>query len=141
MASSFSAGWLGRTEWVVERALDGLSLRSRVRANNIAHADTPHFKRSDVPFEAALRQALDGSSSRLPLMRTHPDHLPKSTPPPGSFAPVVDHTTRMRNDGNNVDIEAEMANLARDQLWYEALTTGLSNRFARLRQAIEEGRR
>ena len=36
---------------VLEQALDGLSLRHRVLANNYANVNTPGFKRSDVNFQ------------------------------------------------------------------------------------------
>lgn len=131
----------GRTDLVLGRSLDGVALRQRVTANNIANANTPHFHRSRVPFEAALRQALDGLSDSPPLHRTHPAHLDGATADQPPAAAVLDSDTRMRNDGNNVDIEVEMAQLAKDELLYGALAQGLSNHYALLRRAIAEGRR
>ena len=47
---------------VLHSALDGLALRQRVIADNIANVDTPEFRATSVDFESSLRSAiLDGS--------------------------------------------------------------------------------
>lgn len=134
------------TDRVLEWALDGVSARQRVTANNIANADTPGFKRQHISFEASLRDAL-GRSPRMELVGkvTHPGHIPipsgrRSSGPDVSTPHTVSDSV-MRNDGNNVDIEAEMAQLIKDQVHYNVLAQEVSKRYSMLRDAINEGRR
>lgn len=135
----------GLTDRLLERALDGVAERQRVTAHNIANVDTPGYKRYSLPFEEELKAALSrsprfGVAGRV----THPSHIPFGGRPgalDGRFVPVKDTSTSMRNDGNNVDIEAEMVQVAKDEVFYNALVQQVTKRYAMLLDAIKEGRR
>lgn len=138
----------GRDFWrmddVLARSLDAQTMRLRAVAHNLANVNTPGFKRSAVRFESALRQELGRyQRQRLPLQVTHPLHfgLDGATRRPAVPEMVTDHSTSMRNDGNNVDPDREMAELARVQLTYQALIRQVSERYRRLRHVIEQGGR
>lgn len=127
---------------VLAHALDGLSLRQRVTANNVANADTPHFKGSVVSFEDALQERLAGAVGRnLSLTRTHPGHLPTTGPDPLGPPRVTEiRTTAMRNDGNNIDIEQQMSMLAETTLRYSAVSETTARKLAMLRTIATDGR-
>lgn len=133
------------TDRLLERALDGVSARQRVTAHNIANVNTPGYKRFTLSFEESLREAVQGSERRrLMGAVTHPRHIPIGEAKPsldGPFAVERDWTTTMRNDGNNVDIEAEMTQTIKDQVFYQVLADQVARRYAMLRDAITEGRR
>lgn len=139
------------TDGVLRRALGAHTMRLQAHAHNLANANTPGFKRFAVEFETALQRELQSTTGlagtaaeqgRLPLRTTHPRHLPMSVPP-GQAQPrwVRDEATHMRNDGNNVDPDREMAELARTQLTYQALTRVVADRYRRLRSVLEQGGR
>jgi len=96
------------TQIALDRALTGAAARQQALANNIANANTPLFKRSDVDFQSSLAQALNGGAS--------PDQLQQL-----DFQPQVDNTSSIRVDGNNVDMDQEMASLAGNTITYQAL--------------------
>lgn len=121
---------------VMEKGLDASSLRQKVLANNVANVDTPGFKRSDVDFQAALSSAL-GQSDVLSLKTTLPDHLPGVTNP-ASVEVKTDGNTTMRNDGNNVDIDKEMADVAENTIYYDSVTQAISSQLGILRMVIQE---
>ncbi|BAS27494.1 flagellar basal body rod protein FlgB [Limnochorda pilosa] len=123
------------TERFLGARLDQLLLKQRVVAENIANANTPGYKRKDVTFPAELERA----GARLPVWRTHPEHLPVSAPEGGPRV-VVDSTTVMRNDINNVDVEKETASLAQAQILYNALVEQLNRGYKRISLAVREGR-
>lgn len=129
-----------QTERVLERALAAAALRHKVIANNIANVNTPGFKKSEVSFEDKLQQALAGT--HLPLAVTNSRHLSgasdASLPMPEVYTVV---NTTMRQDGNNVDIDQEMALMAENNIYYNAVAQQISNYFAGLKTAINEGRR
>ncbi|MHC1746194.1 MAG: flagellar basal body rod protein FlgB [Negativicutes bacterium] len=125
---------------VMEKALSASGLRNQVISNNIANVNTPGFKRSDVEFEGILAQALD-NKNRLSLTSTNVQHLSGNGGTTGT-TPTI-HTSSentMRIDGNNVDIDAEMANIAKNTIYYNAIAHQLSRYFSNLKSAIREGK-
>ncbi len=125
-------------ETALEQALGAAALRHKVIANNIANVNTPGFKRSEVVFEEKLATAMAGN--KLPLARTHPGHLPAGRDNARPVPEVVtDASTSMRVDGNNVDIDAEMANTAKNQIYYSAVAQMLGRYYTNLKSAIKGG--
>ncbi|MDR3271832.1 MAG: flagellar basal body rod protein FlgB [Peptococcaceae bacterium] len=120
----------------LETGLDASSLRQKILADNIANVDTPGFKRSDVNFPEVMATVWEGQPVQaLPLKLTSVKHLPGVQI---SQSPVVqDTSTILRNDGNNVDIEQEMTNVAKNGLYYEGLTTSLGMKLAQFRMVIK----
>ncbi|HBS60033.1 MAG TPA: flagellar basal body rod protein FlgB [Firmicutes bacterium] len=127
---------------LLEKSLSAASLRQRVMANNIANANTPGFKKSDVVFEDLLSRALNGGPV-LQQVRTHERHLSKDAASAAQVQPQIvgSNATAVRNDGNNVDVEAEMANIAQNNLYYNALAQQVSGKLNALKTAINQGGR
>ncbi len=123
------------------RGLAAATMRHEVISNNIANVNTPNFKRSAVNFEDLLAKELhlDNDGRRLDMVRTHDRHLPMALP--GKVHAVIeeDGTTTMRVDNNNVDIDIEMAGLAKNQLYYNAMTTELGGFINRMKGVITSG--
>lgn len=133
-------GLFGPTDRLIERALDVVAERQRVSAHNIANVDTPGYKRLSIDFESALKAA-HARTDRLDVKVTHPRHFRTGAGQVESDIAVSRAwDSVMRNDGNNVDIEAEMAQLAKDEVLYNALVEQVRRRYAMLRDAITEGR-
>jgi flagellar basal-body rod protein FlgB len=133
------------TQSILAKALDGSALRNRAISNNIANVETPNYQRQDVSFEDELRSALDSSTSSARQDGT--------AETPSSFtsleAKVAEAQPRMmtdsvqpaRDNGNNVDVDREMARLAENTIHYEALLQTVSVKSSMLKNAIYEGRR
>jgi len=122
---------------LLEGGLDGLSLRNRVLADNIANADTPNFKRSDVSFDNVLQAALQKKDAgQITLKRTSSLHMSATGMTRDNFV-IQDQNTTFRNDGNNVDIDIEMTKLAENTLHYNALSRSLSSHLSMLKQVIQ----
>ncbi len=127
---------------ILRRGLQAATLRHRVLADNIANADTPGFKRSDIVFSEILKEAVE-ARQRLPMVTTHMAHSPGQIGQLGGVRAVVvsEGGTSQRPDGNNVDIEREMAELASNTLYYDALSQQISGKLSIIRTAVNEGRR
>lgn len=123
-------------------ALDGLSLRQKATAHNIANVDTPGYKAQQVSFETQLQQALrDKPESSLPLEVTHTGHIDLHGPSASSAVISMDHQdNQLRNDGNNVDIDLEMTSLAETSLRYQSLTQLAGMKLSLLKTIIREAR-
>jgi flagellar basal-body rod protein FlgB len=116
-------GLFDLTDLVVQRGLEGSSLRQQVLSNNLANANTAGFKRSDVDFESTLASALGSGDSSQSVANV-------------SFQPQTDDSTAMTVDGNNVDTDTEMADLTSNAVQYETLTAVEQQRFAMLKTAM-----
>jgi flagellar basal-body rod protein FlgB len=119
------------TSLVLAKCLDAAAVRHKVIANNIANVETPGYKRSEVLFEDHLKQVLEGADRRLVKRRVR------------ELEPVVttDTLSPSRPDGNNVSIDREMADLAKNSLRYEAAVQILNLKNAMIRTVLTEGRR
>ena len=111
------------TQSLLEQALSGSSLRQSVLANNLANANTPNYKRSDVNFGATLAQAMGGINPAASIRDTR-------------FAPQVDTSAAERADGNNVDVATEMASLSENSLTFQTLAEVTKSRIKMLEIAM-----
>ncbi|HAI22098.1 MAG TPA: flagellar basal body rod protein FlgB [Clostridiales bacterium UBA8153] len=128
---------MDRVSDLLVRGLTGAVRRHEAIAGNIANVNTPHYQRRDVDFLSVLRRefAARPGSARAERGRTARD---------GSSGPDwagVTETFPMRVDGNTVDVEFEMNQLASNALYFNGLSRQLRSNFGRLRTAITEGRR
>ncbi|MFM2054475.1 MAG: flagellar basal body protein [Pseudomonadota bacterium] len=96
--------------------------RQRMIASNIANADTPGYRATDLDFAAALRDAMAGAGTAGAMpARTHAGHLGAAAPQPAAAAHR--HETRVAQpglDGSRVDMDRERASFADNALKYEA---------------------
>ena len=111
-----------RIQGGLERALDGVSLRQRVTAQNVANAMTPGYRAQRVEFEGALAGALaTGRPGGSPF----------------TVSEVADHSNYERLDGNTVSLEDEATTAMRSGLQYQALIEASTFKFSVLRTAIQ----
>jgi flagellar basal-body rod protein FlgB len=136
MQNSFS-----KTVDLLHRALDANMVRREVLANNLANAETPNFKRSDVNFESQLKRALDTEKQRPPLEMavTHPKHISnwkeldyREVKP----RRVLDYLSASGNNGNNVDAEQEVMRLLQNQMTYMLLAQAETFEFSQVNTVL-----
>jgi flagellar basal-body rod protein FlgB len=133
----------------VQVAMKAANTRHMVLSNNITNVNVPGYKGFEVVFEDELKRALEPAPAQQTMLEgltSDQRHIPipqsSVSPPVTSVEPRIIQTgDQMRQDGNNVDIEDQMAKLAANQLWYQALVRSMSDELSRLRLAITEGRR
>jgi flagellar basal-body rod protein FlgB len=111
------------TQIALEKALSGASMRQRVLADNLANVNTAGFKRSEVDFQSALANALNDNATPAKL-----DTL--------NFQPQVEGGGAVRADGNDVDVDAEMANLGENAVTYQALVAVAKERLQMVQIAL-----
>lgn len=109
---------------ILAKGLQAAWMRNDALANNIANVDTPGYKRSDVAFEELLQSALDGDISEI-----NPSQLQ-----PYTYTDKAELSYRL--DGNNVDIDTEMAELAKNQIRYNTMITSINSKFSRIKEAM-----
>ena len=117
---------------VLKTAADASWLREEVLTNNIANVDTPNYKRQDVEFTTYLKSALEqaGTPASTLTQKVNEANLSGIT----TRTYTENTTLSYRMDGNNVDLSTENAELAAEQINYNALIDSMNNEFTRMRQ-------
>ena len=119
------------TSTALAKTLDATASRQKAIANNIANIETPGYKRVYVSFENELKSVMEqgtrhsvrqGLKELMPIQRT-------------------DLVSPDKPDGNNVNIDAEIADLAKNALKQKATAVLLEAKIAMLRAAISEGKK
>lgn len=130
----------GRTQFLLERGMDASLLRRSVIADNIANADTPHFKRSDVTFESQLARAIKSNEKKpCPAQLTDRRHIPFYEPMDYRTVRAkiqTEHGTNMRNDKNNVDVEKEMVDATKNMLRYNAMAQRIDRNYKKIQMLL-----
>ncbi|MEK5445287.1 flagellar basal body rod protein FlgB [Paenibacillus sp. FSL R7-0331] len=129
-----------RSSQINESFLQVLNARHQAIAENIANADTPNYKKKTVEFEEQLRRVINsGSQQELDVRRTHDKHISIRD----TGAPVIPYKisrtsdTAMNNNGNNVDVDQEMAILAQNQLMYNYMADKVSGHYTKIRDMLQ----
>ncbi|MBI5237290.1 MAG: flagellar basal body rod protein FlgB [Deltaproteobacteria bacterium] len=141
-----------RTITVLENALDFRAQRHRHLASNLANAETPGYKPTDIRFEDALKNAgappppnpprvPGGAWGGVPVSAAHQGHIPIQAPDSGSLITAYRATEFAGYDKNSVGVEAEMVKLSENTIMYTAIAKMLKGKFSLLMTAIKEGGR
>ena len=134
---------MGRTVKALEQALDFRAANQSVIAGNMANVETPGYTPKEATFNQALRDAVD--RNRVPrteeviLRKTHEKHFPVSPDPERVY--TVEPYKADASGSNRLNLDREMAKMAKNNLLYEASVTLLSKKFRALRDVIDAGRR
>ncbi|MFB9820902.1 MULTISPECIES: flagellar basal body rod protein FlgB [Arthrobacter] len=98
-------------------ALDGLSLRQRTIANNIANINTPNYHAKRVQFEDALAASVSAGD--------------------GQAAPTVTTSQEPTQlNGNNVNLDTETLSNVDTVLRYQFASRAIGEQFTALRTAM-----
>lgn len=123
---------------VLKKGVEGTNLRHTAISNNIANVDTPNYQRATVSFEDQLKRILRGEG--IKGIRNHPAHFiiggPEEIP---LIRPRVDvdNDSRFRPDKNNINIDQEMADLAKNTQKNQEFTELLSRQYSTMNRVLQ----
>lgn len=115
---------------VLEKASDASWLRNDVITNNLANVDTPNYKRKDVQFETYLMEQLAGGRT----LDDSVNHVDLDSL--GGTTYVDNVNLSYRSDGNNVDIDTESSEFAKNQIRYYTLLDSMTQEFNRIKEVL-----
>jgi len=114
---------------VAEQALNTRMAKQGLIQSNIANLGTPGYNGQNFSFAKAMETALE---NRGQLARTNSKHI--------ALDPMdVSENISFANEKRPVDLDEEMLKLSQNQLMYQVTTKILSNEFAGIKYAIDEG--
>ena len=118
-------------------ALKVNSVKNNILSNNIANVDTPNYKAKKLEFSEVMKEYFSGGS-KLPLMTTNDRHI-KGTydvTDPDSFVRLQNNPS-LRNDGNDVNLDYEMREMAKNGIQYSMFSQIIAGKFTGLKSAIQ----
>lgn len=116
---------------LIKNALDVSSLRQETISSNISNINTADYKANRVVFESNLKDAIDGVN----LNHTNSGHIYSDKK--NSVELVKQNNTYIQDNGNNVDIDFEMAELSSNNIYYSSLITQLNAKYQMMRNVIQ----
>lgn len=95
---------------MAQRSLDYQAKRQSVLADNVANANTPHFKSKDLS-ELSFKDLLKPDSSSLQVTQTHPNHMSLDSQSLKVSTLIEKRPDETKPDGNEVSLEEQMAKI------------------------------
>lgn len=120
-------------------ALDGSVLRHTAISDNIANVNTPGYKRKTVDFENLLKGELE--KNKLRLSTTNSRHIGGTSIGNLNLAIKEQNNIAVRRDGNSVNIDIEVAERTKNEIYYSSISRQLSRQFETINSVINEGGR
>ena len=117
---------------LMKNALDAASMRQEMISSNVANVNTADYKVNKVDFETILDNVSNGTA----MNKTNDLHIGLGNLE--DVSPVVSKRTdtTVKENGNNVDIDIEMAEEASNSIYYNAMITQLNAKYSMLRSVI-----
>ncbi|MBQ4647047.1 MAG: hypothetical protein IJB79_06835 [Candidatus Gastranaerophilales bacterium] len=145
-----------RTRAIGAMALDGLQERAKAISANTVNVLTPHYQRKEVSFEESLQNIIqrEDEKEQIKLQNTAMyDKNPKSVLTGQSPAQIAflntafeegysidvesDTSEPLGLDGNNVNLESEMMDEAKNGMKYQVVASLLSKSYAMMNTIIK----
>lgn len=129
---------LGRNFSILSAGLDGLAMRERLHAENIANIDTEGYQARTVDFESTLKNAID-EPSNSPL-GANGAGLPNSVSDAavGSGALQSNFQVKATPGAPGVNKDHEVSEMMNDNIRFRVLSQQVTNRISELRSVIAE---
>ncbi|MEW6258642.1 MAG: flagellar basal body rod protein FlgB [Thermodesulfobacteriota bacterium] len=126
-----------QTMQLVEKNLDLRAKRHELLVSNIANMDTPNYKAFDILVDEQMQQP-QKSASTVRMGITHPGHLQPRLVVDRNPVVTQAETSEFsfKNDGNTVDMDRTMTNLAENGLLYNASAQVMMKKFRGLAEVI-----
>lgn len=126
--------------------MEYLTQRQALIGQNIANANTPHYKPSDLESfdkvlgQAQMRSTGSSASTGLQMAATQAGHMTGSGGGGGVFkATKVKDTYEVKPSGNAVVLEQQMTNLAETNAQYQMITGLYRKSLALVKAALGKG--
>ncbi|GAB6036704.1 flagellar basal body rod protein FlgB [Fundidesulfovibrio butyratiphilus] len=124
---------------LIAKVMDMRLERQNLVMSNLANINVPNYKARSLEFESELQTAL-GTGIRDELTRTNRRHVPTPFNVEKFSGDVLrEFKPRTIYGQDSVDLDKEMATMAKNSLMYNALTTVVKSGFEGIQKVITEG--
>lgn len=120
---------------LLQRGLNAQLARQNQLTSNVANLDTPGYVPKDVDFQ----QALAHTQSAGKLKRTNQGHQALDADAEVGIRNVESPDRAPSANGNQVDLDTQMARIAQNAISYQANIKAVSKKLAILKYTVSEG--
>lgn len=126
-----------KTIQALSASLKFRQMKQEMHAANIANAETPGYKSKKIDFEEALARALD-TDGQENLQTNDPRHFNVGSGGFNNLQPEIyeDPNGVMSMDGNTVNREQELAEMAENKIMYDASIQLLNKKLGLMKYAV-----
>jgi flagellar basal-body rod protein FlgB len=126
-----------KTLQALTTAMNFREMRQELISSNVANANTPGFKAKKMDFEEALARALD-VDGQMQMNVANERHHNVGNGGFNNLEPEIydDPNGVISENGNTVDVESEMANMAENKLMYDTLVQLINKKMGIMKYAI-----
>jgi flagellar basal-body rod protein FlgB len=117
---------------ILEKITQAADMRQKVIASNIANADTPGYKATDLVFKNIL------GNEQVKLLTSDPKHIAGSKLNTVNGKLIVEDNPSW-GDGNNVELDVEVAKMTENSLLFNAAVTIMTAKLRMFKNAIRGG--
>lgn len=110
----------------LERLLNYTALKQKVIGQNIANANTKNYQRREVEFKELLNDGMKSFS--------------KSQNSNSEFSVKIDEQSEVIANGNSVDVNKEMADLAKNTIMFKFASKKINGYYQTLQGVIRGGK-
>ena len=130
-----------KTTRALAASLKFRQMRQELIASNIANAETPGYKAKKIDFEEALARALDTDEQQT-LKTTDSKHFNVGGGGFKNLEPEIYEESGgiVSPDGNTVDRDQEMADMAENKIMYDASVQLLNKKLGLMKYAVGSDR-
>jgi flagellar basal-body rod protein FlgB len=121
----------------LHKAMDLSWRKGNVIASNIANAETPRYRASELDFGKELEKAFAATTDSQ-LVRTDTNHMELSRNEGAKLRADLSGITKA--DGNNVDIDQQMSSLMSNSSDFSNAVQLMKYKFQLYRSSIRDGR-
>lgn len=114
--------------------------RQNIISSNIANVNTPGYKTKELVFDSELKK-VDNNNLKLTTTNTmHIQSLPNHSNNGGPRIVEVKGLTE-QNDGNNVNMDAQMSEMSKNKVLFDALQGSIKKDSRLFRSVIESSQK
>ena len=112
-------------------------MRQELISSNVANANTPGYKAQKLDFEDALARALD-VDGQMQMNTSDGKHYDVGNGGFNNLEPEVydDPNGVVSENGNTVDVEAEMSRMAENKLMYDSIVQLMNKKIGLMKYTI-----
>ena len=110
----------------LEKLLDYSALKHKIIGQNIANSETKNYKRREVDFQEMLKVGMQ--------------EIPGNSEDNKKFGVKIDEESPVIAEGNNVDVNREMADMAQNSIMFKFASKKLSSYYSTLQEVIRGGK-
>ncbi len=110
--------------------------KQKVISSNIANINTPQYKTKDLSFENELKKASVNNDLKLKVTNSNHISFERDSVSSSKFNTFEVEGLEEQNDGNNVNLDKQMSDMAKNNMMFNAIQSSIKKDNAWFKEVI-----